>query len=71
MKAKTKIALINQMIDDYYEFLFTTDDAKNAATMETILSAISAIGRYDEPGEVAEEEKCCGGHCGECHNSIE
>lgn len=57
MNDKAKLNLIQQLIDNHYEFLSSADDAKNSASLEATIDAISVILSYeDDSGETC---SCC------------
>ena len=65
MSDQCKIQIIEKMIENYYEFLFSEDPVCNSATLEALISDIDVVLRY-EP----ENAKACS--CsGECHNCVE
>ena len=65
MSDECKIKIVRQMIQNYYEFLFSDDSVCNSATLEALISDIDVVLGY-EP----ENAKACS--CsGECHNCLE
>ena len=63
-----KLELIQRIINDYYEFLYSDDPVKSSATLEALFSCISAIADYED-ADSKKEHSCSG--CGECSNCME
>jgi len=67
MSDKTKLKLIVQLIDNYYELFSSSDNASNAAHMASTLDAIFTIAWLNEDEEEGNKCSCSG----ECHNCVE
>jgi len=51
MSDQCKIQIIEKMIGNYYEFLFSEDPVCNSATLEALISDIDVIIKYGSDGE--------------------
>ena len=51
MTDKTKLNLINKIINNFYEYFFCADDAKNGTSLITLIDCIQAIVNFNEEDE--------------------
>ena len=68
MNDKTKLKLIIQLIDNYYEFFSCSDGTKDSAHMASTIDAIFTIAWFGEEGK---DDCQCVKHGSECSNCIE
>lgn len=59
MSDKNKLGLVKQLIDNYYEFFSTTDDAKNGDRLEVVLDSIYTILTWEDGAD----DNCGGCSC--------
>jgi len=55
ISANDKIGLIKVMTEDYNEFGGYSDDAKNSAALDQLVTCVWQVIKYPEPGEILPE----------------
>ena len=72
MSDKDKIAIIKEMISQFYEFHFTSDEQTNAEGFDVMLNCIEIVANHEDDDEEVPDTGCsCGGDChcgGDCAN---
>lgn len=69
MTDRVKLDLIGTFVSHYYEFMGSTDDAKNLAALEAVVDIIDTIISYEDSNDTLDGSACsCSG---ECHNCLE